>query len=296
MRRHYDNDDSDFEYINGKKCLRDGKVLRVRTTLMDSASNLTQAIMRDYSTKARTHVSDGGSGDPLWAHKPGYRTYTDAKTRATLSEERAFDRAAYLEDQDNTFRNTSPSWSGNPPTGQGTHNMRGVEDIPEGTACTINGCPGKWQRVNGTMICIPNDRSADSLSIYDAYDLQIADAWRGDAKPKEQDPGEEKEDDETAGDEGEEEEELGAALEAFKSGAIGEAYRQTSTHTESQQRWSVPDRLQRDHEARMRQLQPQLKQWTAAADQIAAAQKARDTIMDAEYGKYDAALQEAWRK
>jgi hypothetical protein len=295
MRRHYDNDNSDFEYINGKKCLRDGKVLRVRTTLMDSASNLTQAIMRDYSTKARTHVSDGGSGDPLWAHKPGYRTYTDAKTRATLSEERAFDRAAYLEDQDNTFRNTSPSWSGNPPTGQGTHNMRGVEDIPEGTACTINGCPGKWQRVNGTMICIPNDRSADSLSIYDAYDLQIADAWRGDAKPKEQDPGEEKEDDETAGDEGEEEE-LGAALEAFKSGAIGEAYRQTSTHTESQQRWSVPDRLQRDHEARMRQLQPQLKQWTAAADQIAAAQKARDTIMDAEYGKYDAALQEAWRK
>jgi hypothetical protein len=46
----------------------------------------------------------------------------------------------------------------------------------------------------------------------------------------------------------------------------------------------------------MRELQPQLKQWTAAADLIAAAQKARDTIMDAEYGKYDAALQEAWRK
>jgi hypothetical protein len=54
MRRHYDNDDSDFEYINGKKCLRGGKVLRVHVTTMDSASK----VMRDYTRDQTMRVTD----------------------------------------------------------------------------------------------------------------------------------------------------------------------------------------------------------------------------------------------
>ena len=265
--------------------IEDGDVLRVG---MADSKNPMQRMLNDYVDRATCMAIGDGTGDPFALNRPGFRTYNDARMRVDCADDRYLDRDDYLTDADNT----SPSWSGSPPTGQGAHDVPGVKQIKP---CTINGWPGTWQWVDGTMTCIPNNRSADSLNCYDLYDLQIADAWRGDAKPKKQNPEEEEEDDQTDDDEGEEEE-LGATLGAFKSGAIAEAYRQTSTPTESQQRRSVPDRLQRDHEARMRQLQPQLKQWTAAADQIAAAQKARDTIMDAEYSKYDAALQEAWRK
>jgi hypothetical protein len=149
------------------------------------------------------------------------------------------------------------------------------------------------------MTCIPNNRSADSLSIYDAYDLQIADAWRGNKEAwigsnlqKEQ----EEVDDETGDDDDDEEEEGEEFLrEAFEKG-VQEAYRNTATHAESTIRSDAQNRLQREHDERMRQVAPMLRRDRAFMDQVATQQKARKKIMDAEYSRYEQELREAYRK
>ena len=218
--------------------------------------------------------------------------------RASVAEERKLNRADALTDADTDFINTSPSWAAKPPTGQGAHDVPGVKQIKPGTSCTISGWPGTWQWVNGTMICIPNSRSADSLSIYDAYDLQIADAWRGNKEAsigpnlqKEQ----EEEDDETDDDDDDEEEGDGFLREALEED-VREAYRNTATHTESTILRDAQDRLQREHDERMRQLAPMLRRDRAFMDQVATQQKAREKIMDAEYSRYEEELREAYRK
>jgi hypothetical protein len=168
----------------------DGDILRCG---MADSKNPMQRILNDYVDRATRMAISDGTGNPFALNRPGYRTYTDAGMRAERAEDRELNRLDALTDADTDFKNTSPSWSGSPPTGQGAHDVPGVKQIKPGTSCTINGWPGTWQWVDGTMTCIPNNRSADSLNCYDLYDLQIADAWRGDAKPKEQDPEEEEE-------------------------------------------------------------------------------------------------------
>jgi hypothetical protein len=109
--------------------------------------------------------------------------------RQHLAEERALDRADYLTDKDSDFANTSPAWSSTPQTDQGARrNVPGIEDIPEGTSCTINGWPGKWKRVNGTMTCEslekriaaaladPQVTSTDLVELIDEAELAVATA------------------------------------------------------------------------------------------------------------------------
>jgi hypothetical protein len=220
--------------------------------------------------------------------------------RQHLAEERALDRADYLTDKDSDFANTSPAWSSTPQTDQGARrNVPGIEDIPEGTSCTINGWPGKWKRVNGTMTCIPNNKRADALDCYELYDLQIADQWRGpstavvDHTPvvdagawhgpnleKELAQEEEEEDDETDDDE------------------IDEIVRQVSTHTESSppQRFDAQDRLQREHRQRLENLRPQFRKWDAERRQIDSLQRHREQAVDAEIARYEERLRNAYKE
>ena len=275
--------------------IEDGDVLRVG---MADSKNPMQRMLNDYVERATRMAISDGTGNPFALNRPGYRTYTDAGMRADRAEDRELNRLDALTDADNDFKNTSPSWSGSPPTGQGAHDVPGVKQIKPGTSCTINGWPGAWQWVSGTMTCIPNNRSADSLSIYDAYDLQIADAWRGNKEAwigpnlqKEQ----EEEDEETDDDDDDEEEGEEFLREAFEEG-VQEAYRNTATHAESTIRPDTQDRLQREHDERMRQLGPMLRRDRAFMDQVATQQKAREKIMDAEYSRYEEELREAYRK
>ena len=150
--------------------IEDGDVLRVG---MADSKNPMQRMLNDYVDRATRMAISDGTGNPFALNRPGYRTYTDARMLANLAEERELNRADALTDADTDFKNTSPSWAANPPTGQGAHDVPGVKQIKPGTSCTINGWPGTWQWVDGTMTCIPNNRSADSLNCYDLYDLQM---------------------------------------------------------------------------------------------------------------------------
>ena len=176
--------------------------------------------------------------------------------------------------------------------------MPGVKQIKPGTSCTISGWPGTWQWVDGTMTCIPNNRSADSLNCYDLYDLQIADAWRGNKEAsigpnlqKEQ----EEEDDETDDDEDEEEEGDGVferSLQVGRRGGVPQNFDPHREHHTSRCSRSFAARTRSAHAATC----AATRRDRAFMDQVATQQKAREKIMDAEYGKYEAALQEAWRK
>ena len=135
--------------------------------------------MADSKTSRQPLRMTDGTDDLLALHRPGFRierggNIGDVLVRDGARRDRAEQYALYDAEQENAYKNTSPSWSSNPPTGQGEHGVPGVEDIPEGQECTINGWPGTWQRVSGTMTCVPNNRRADSLSCYDIYDLQAA--------------------------------------------------------------------------------------------------------------------------
>jgi hypothetical protein len=66
-------DDDNFEIINGKKCLRDGGRLRVRTAFMDSVQRSVRQAFGDQ--RPRIVDSDGGT---LGLHKPGHRFANDA--------------------------------------------------------------------------------------------------------------------------------------------------------------------------------------------------------------------------
>ena len=72
MPPFYENDEEDFEILNGKKVLKDGRTLRVRTTMLDSRSLYP------------VRISDG-TGDPLSLNRPGFRMHTDDKVRNSLA-------------------------------------------------------------------------------------------------------------------------------------------------------------------------------------------------------------------
>ena len=328
------NDDL-FETVtrNGKtyRVVKDRKQVSFKMTMMDSNARLEQvggpSKTRHAHDARPVRISDG-SGDPLSLCRPGFRMVTAADKRAAISEERELDRLSYLDSKDAEFRNTSPGWSNNPPTGQGEHGVPTEQEAGEGFACTVRnqwfplnvGDPGmmRWYAPAGAIVCVPLSVKKDAADAagedcYQEYDRLIGAAWQTPAAGPvvANDAGvwnneawigpnllAEEEDDEETDDEeedegGDDDDDLG---KAFEERAIEEAVNQTQTHTDLQQRRSVPDRLQRDHEARMRQLKPQLREWATFNDRLAAQQKSREKIMDAEYGKYDAALQEAWRK
>jgi hypothetical protein len=82
-KTHRYNDDSDFEIINGKKCLRDGHRYRAGPiTMMDSLPRDGYGPVRitDGSGDASPHlprVHDGTGDSGLAMHRPGFRV-TDA--------------------------------------------------------------------------------------------------------------------------------------------------------------------------------------------------------------------------
>ena len=316
----------------------DGDVLRVAMT--DGKPN----------QHPRSRITDD-SGSEWGLHRPGFRVefggnVGDVLVRDGAMADRAEQNALYISDKKSELRRAPAAWWNNDDvgiTGQGAHDL--PSEPKEGVSCTINGQAGVWRRVKAPatfrsgsefrMVCVPIGRSADSLSPYDLYDLQIADAWRSPSVPNvvtadagawrgnnnvmtgpnlqkelEEDDlmnlrrlkkqkrnarGQEEGSEEIAEDDDEDNEDF---AEAFMEGAIGEAFNQTQTHTESSppQRFDSLQRdLQREHLDRMRQLQPDLQQWNSFSGRVAEAQRQHQTKMDAEYSRYDQELQEAFR-
>ena len=263
------------------RVVKDGKQVHFKMTMMDSGARLEEV---DRPSKPR-HVHDNrpvrisdGSGDPLSLCRPGWRQHTALDKRAELSESKELDRLSAMDAKDAEFKNISSSWSNNPPTGQGVHPVPGIEDIPEGTSCTINGWPGHWQWVNGVRVCVPDNKKADNLSIYDAYDLAKSQEWRTPAVATDQAEEEDDGDDDTDGDNDEEDADE-ILRKAFEQGAVERAYYGTSTHTES----SPPQRFHGLRgDALKRDTLKRLNQHDADMQQI--------------YNSYDQSLQNAWRR
>ena len=104
----------------------DGCKLSVKMTMMDSggAGAITQTVMAN-------------SGDALDLHRPGYRVLNNDSGRAQVSK-------AYFD----SVNDLSNAWKRDAAT----------ETKTEGSACRINGKPGKWRSSPGHgFICMPDE-------------------------------------------------------------------------------------------------------------------------------------------
>ena len=289
------------------------------------AETVRPTVLRD-EYRGPQRITDA-SGSDWGLHRAGYRVQSggnvgDRSVRDGAQIDCELMYADYLTDKDSEFRAAPAAWWDSAllsSTGAGAHDVPDESEVAVGTVCTSEmkffpydfGSPGtmQWYPPAGRMVCIPTRRAAGdadqqlvlppSTTIVgpnlaaeqETDDDQMYPPRRKKQKfdPQGREAGYEEieEDDERDDD---------VALgRAFESGAVEGAYNQTSTHIKSQLRRSVPDRLQRDHAARMKQIAPQLRQYGNFADRIAAQQQSREKIMDAEYSKYEERLREAFR-
>lgn len=159
-----DSDDDDFELINGKPILRDGHSFRVPVRLMDGV----QRQLRE-RTGHGTQLHDGYGGSV--GFRPGFVVPKDAANVDT--RQRAY--AAHCDALEN-------AWRGDPPTGFGSHELRGAQ---EGDICTINGAPGHLRcDSDGKLVCAPDGGkdaalpSTDRAAARTSYIEQLENAWR----------------------------------------------------------------------------------------------------------------------
>lgn len=115
----------------------DGDVLRV-------------ALGDGKTSQQPVRITDGSFSD-LALCKPGFRREVggnigDVLVRDGARRDREEQYALRDAEQAAAYKNTSEVWWNNPPTGQGTHDL--PPEPQEGGVCTINGYPGRWERVN----------------------------------------------------------------------------------------------------------------------------------------------------
>ena len=147
-----EDDDDAFEIIDGKKVLKDGGRLTVKTTMRDSQERITDAAGKD------------GHG----LHRPGFRLLADDVGPVA----KAIARDEYEEEITNAWRN--------PPTGAGSSGPRGQRS---GDTCTINGYPGHLEEDDdGKFVCVPDRQRKDAATsldeLYRRRDFEDANAWR----------------------------------------------------------------------------------------------------------------------
>jgi hypothetical protein len=141
MRRNR-NDDADYEYIDGKRILKDGRTYRAGpVTLMDS---LQRAVSRN-SSPARITTADGRSGIAL--NKPGFRILAE-------DDAGAYHRARAYREYETQL---CDAWRGPVADLYDPHvdfGERGTVAAKEGRPCTRNGFPGVLRRgSDGEMYC-----------------------------------------------------------------------------------------------------------------------------------------------
>jgi hypothetical protein len=192
--RSSDFDDDTFEYINGKKCVRDGHQLRVPVYLMDGALDPLQRAV----AASGVRVTDAFGGDTMGS-RPGWRIGVEDGSGSSidaLSHHRRVSGAAMYQTYDAEI---SQRWRGEDAD----------EDLAPGTpyvgaegqACTINGFPGRLVKgKDGELFCRPiaadsvidncseednctigqviHDHQINMARIYAEIDAEISRAWR----------------------------------------------------------------------------------------------------------------------
>ena len=188
MTRHEDEDDSAFDR-NG--VLRDGAVTRVRLVMRDGAINPN--LLPHQQAKAAQQTEDAvarrfGLTDGLQLHKPGFRRVTDAaaleRMQAAYTAYNSADAAAYKQTRDyNEYGGDEPRNTGTGAPNKGSAAPAGAYPLSagEGSSCSIDGTAGTLVRQGNWLVCRPARRQSAATikqAAYDAYDADMANAWR----------------------------------------------------------------------------------------------------------------------
>jgi hypothetical protein len=170
-KTHRRNDDEDFEYINGQRCVKDGRAVSVRMALMDSMQRDVQA------SATPTRITDGTS-NPHGLNKPGYRverggTADDLFIRDQERQKRKSIYDQYDADKANEWKQDV--------TGETVGKQQGdsctVRNLGDIGVC---GSRGTLRRIGGELVCVADETAKDAKQdCYDAYDEEIVNAWRG---------------------------------------------------------------------------------------------------------------------
>jgi hypothetical protein len=175
MKHHHINND-DYEIVNGRKVLKDGRVYRAKMTLMDSGHRVSHR-------PVFARVTDA-TGDPLGLHKPGWRVpaqdardplarhvVTDAARQAVLDA-----RQHYLDELTSAWKHPPGLRDIDRITGAGTHNVRGMKP---GDPCSASDA-GKEDVVPDAPKASANDAMPvdDIETAYRLYAEEISQAWR----------------------------------------------------------------------------------------------------------------------
>jgi hypothetical protein len=188
-----DDDDPNFEVVNGKRVLRDGGRMSVRMLTMDSGEEVLRNTTEHMQAKQRMSARDAaekrfadhlGLKDAAALHRPGYRGLNvsdeakDARRQAYEDYSRELSMAYLLPQQGEH-------------TGAGSRGPR--ETRKEGDRCLVQ---GQWGTLvddgGGELICVPDDAgdTRDAATIqrdhaqtmrdeYARYEAELSEAWRG---------------------------------------------------------------------------------------------------------------------
>ena len=192
MRTKQRDEETEFDNAfdaNGR--LRDGVTrIKVPIKMMDSASvrdgksiSHPGFTTRDATQRDRHAIYDAYdlAASQAWRGKDA-----NNKHCANCGESSELD-ANYCSDCGEEFSDgvddasASEAWKA-PPTGQGSHGQRGQQ---AGDLCTIDGSPGHFRSVGGSLKCVPDKGRADATDkvtqmegLYRARDTELADQWR----------------------------------------------------------------------------------------------------------------------
>jgi hypothetical protein len=130
-------------------------------------------------------------GKQVLSHRAGWRV------KGSLSTDSFHNERAKVYDEYTDY--ISNAWKGDAvepqgPTGFGSASASELRGDKIGDPCTCRGAnnandfgsPGTMQMVGGKLVCVPtNPRNADAKSVYDKYNEDISNAWKGeDAKKR----------------------------------------------------------------------------------------------------------------
>ena len=184
--------DDDFEVVNGKKILKDGHRLVVKTAFMDSidhkrffdsSTNIAREVAAADIPRRRIVASDGLGGHHLKRPGPRYEiaTAADAGEMAFTARDKKLMYDAYDQQVSSAWRGVPRSRDASLGEGLGSGQIGsdpftagGSFQVPqqqEGDLCTLNGFAGHLRMVQGSLQCVPDYRAdAADAKRYQGYD------------------------------------------------------------------------------------------------------------------------------
>jgi hypothetical protein len=137
--------------LDPRGILRDGVIARTRMQMRDSASRFTDGRSFWDANRASLLVTDARAFGGTEGNKPGFRILDSAVN----AQDRANAYRDYEDDLTNAWKGNFGSSRGTPPPGAYPYSA-----AAEGTACTVNGEPGRLVKQGAWLVCTPTTKDA----------------------------------------------------------------------------------------------------------------------------------------